>query len=451
MLPATFTDTVLLDTLTTSHEELTRSKALFLLSIAEFERRDLARERGAPTTVIWLIRQFNLAETTAYEYVSVGTRVSQFQLIAQAFLNAKLSYSVVRLLLRYLDKDNEVELLQLALSMTLRELELALSGRGSEEGDKEHEDSFRMWIDKSTGRVRISGDLNPVLGAELMAALKIGELAFLKDLAEIEPEVFEDDEQLTEEVEAAEEDAERGASGFGAPMSRRMLSAFTGMIQTIRCRPTNKLRAPGAQVNLVVTEDGHTFMPSNPAAPASRLVGATLNGQVRAHLLDAKGINLKLGRSQRLVTDGQVNTLMAKWFYQCAMPGCVHTRFMEFHHIHDYSSGGATNPDNLMPLCSACHSMVTAGTVRVGVDKLDPGKIRFGFPGGESFVSTHRGLPQRDAIGGADALPQLPVGPRISISDDEEEPSFSDPQDSARAESGCVSALGDQSRPPSRA
>lgn len=404
--PASLTDTALVSTLHDSHEEMTRSKALFLLALAEFHARGLARAHGAPSTVIWLLRHCDVRESTAFEYLRVGTQLSGFTLAAQAFLAGHLSYSKIRVLLRHLTTGNEAELVALAGQMTLRELEQALAGQENS-APAPPADRFRVIVDDETGWVRFHGELNPVLGAELLAALKIAELANLRDLAEIDPAVLDDAERLDAalaeaenspvEVEAVDETtgADLSATNFGVPTRNALLSALTGMIQMTRSRPMNKLRTPGAQVNLTVTEDGHAYLPSQPAAPASALVGAVLDGEIRAHLLNEKGVHITLGRGRRLVSDGQVRALMTRWHHQCAMPGCNHTRFLEFHHLHEWSAGGPTDLWNLVPLCSACHALVTVGRVRVEIDPTDTALVRFRFPGGHSFVSRNRGVPIR--------------------------------------------------------
>ncbi len=308
--PASLTDTALVSTLHDSHEEMTRSKALFLLALAEFHARGLARAHGAPSTVIWLLRHCDVRESTAFEYLRVGTQLSGFTLAAQAFLAGHLSYSKIRVLLRHLTTGNEAELVALAGQMTLRELEQALAGQENS-APAPPADRFRVIVDDETGWVRFHGELNPVLGAELLAALKIAELANLRDLAEIDPAVLDDAERLDAalaeaenspvEVEAVDEatGADLSATNFGVPTRNALLSALTGMIQMTRSRPTNKLRTPGAQVNLTVTEDGHAYLSSQPAAPASALVGAVLDGEIRAHLLDEKGVHITLGLARR--------------------------------------------------------------------------------------------------------------------------------------------------------
>ena len=400
------TDHDLLHRLTRAHDDMTRHKAEFLLSLAEFDARQLARDAGAPSTLRWLARTCRLADKTAYEYLRIGKGVAKFPVITAAFRDAELTYSQVRLLLRHLTVANELELLSLALSLSYSELELALAGRSQGDGGPDTErDSFRIWIDKKTGRYRFAGDLSPEMGAAFAAALKTGELANLRDLAEIDEELLADDDalgDLLDEADAPKEAEEPGdtpaVTRFGPPLNSNLLSGLFGMINLARCARTSTRRAPGAQVHVMFTEDGHAFMPSNPGAPADALVSALLNGELRGHLLDAKGVTMKMGRARRLISHGQETALLARWLFQCAMPGCNHTRFLEFHHLQEFSRGGATDPENLVPLCSACHSLVTHGLATIAFDPMNPASLRFSFRDGSVYVSKNRGLPVRDAV-----------------------------------------------------
>lgn len=389
----------LISTLISAHGEMTRFKALFILALADFHSRSLARELGSPSTTIWLMRTLSVAESTAFEYLRVGTTLARFPLVAAAFLAGELSYSVVRILAAHLTEENEAELLAAAKSLTITELRALLAGMGRPE--KPLSEQFSLHIDEETGWLKFHGRISPENAARLLAGLKIAELGNLVDLSEVDPEVLADGDAVSRELEKAENTPvavpaeERSATGFGAPRRSGLLAAFLGMVNMTRCRPTNRLRTPGAQVNLLVSEDGRAILPSIPGASSSSLVAAALNGDVRAHLLDNRGVQIAASRAQRLVGDAQVNALMARWNFQCAMPGCNHTRFMEFHHIIFYRDGGETELWNLIPLCSACHSLVTTGMAEITFGQGDSSVLNFTFAGGARYVSENRSLPMR--------------------------------------------------------
>ncbi|WP_245616236.1 HNH endonuclease [Corynebacterium doosanense] len=394
------TDGELVHELTTAHGGMTVNQAAFVLHLAEFDRRELYREQGASSTVAWLGRRLNIGRSAAYGYVQTSKSVVGFPSVAAAFLAGELTYSQVQLLCRYLTESNELELLALATSMSVRELEMALAGHPpggeGEGGERPRTDHFDVWIDDH-GRYRFSGELSPALGAQFLAAIKIGELANVRDLAEIEEERLDDDNELDHLLaEADAPEKERSVTRFGPAMKADLLPGFIGMVNLARSSKTSAARAPGAQVHVVVTEDGHAFMPLNPAAPSESLLGLVNDGELRGYLLDSKGVALKMGRKRRLASRSQESALLVTWQFRCATPGCCHTRFLEFHHIKPWQEGGLTDMENLIPLCSSCHALVTDGQIQIIEHPTDAHRLVFLFTDGTRFVSLNRGMPVRD-------------------------------------------------------
>ena len=453
------TDTDLTADITESHLSLTRSKARFILSLAEFDSRDLARSHASPGTAAWLQRTFSLSRSTAFEYLGVGRKLRNFPLVAQAFLDAEFSYSVVRLLLRYLTPENQEELIELARAHPLAELITMLAGR-DQPGATPRQNKISVVTDPETGRVRFWGELDPERGAEFKAALKISELANLIDLDTVSQEVLDDPvavEKLIDEArkpdapkntgdpeeseesngEGAETDAEEprhSRSRFGTGLSVTVFTAFMGLIHMVRSHPISRVRAPGAEVNVLLTQDNRAYIPGHHGGMTGDLMRLVLNGAVRYHLLDRGGLTLKATRSQRLATSAQIKALLVAWGYQCAGPGCSHTQFLEFHHIVPWKSGGATELSNLLPLCSGCHALVSAGIMTIIFD-TDPRFLRFRLPGGESYTSENRGLAVTNEAmgrwGDRYTSGAVPIGDEDLLQIWEHEDSFADPEPDA--------------------
>lgn len=441
---AGLSDNELVAVIAAANREMSRQHARFLLNLAEFDERGLALECGAKSTAAWIVRSFDVADNTAYDYLRVARTAATFQYVADSFQSTRINYSKVRLLGRYLTVDNEIELVLLAESMSYRELERALAGRprAGDEKDGPRVSRLRIWVDKDTGWIKFAGELGPADGQKLLTALKIGELASVVDLDDVDPEVLASEEKLSEAVSRAEEQPVAveaqpvdepspltGTSRFGLPMPSKLMSSFLSLLNIVHCSPANSRRAPGAQVQVLVTEDGHAHLPANPAAASGALSATVLNGYLRGHLLDSKGVTMKFGRAKRLVSDHQALAVLAAWQFQCAMPGCNHSRFIEFHHIVEWVRGGLTNPENLLPLCSFCHSMVTNGQVTVEPDLANSARLIFNFRDGSQFLSENRSLPLRtnqtsDAYLGA-RIPEVPeyrvYGPDGWLGFDDEE------------------------------
>ncbi|WP_156806846.1 HNH endonuclease signature motif containing protein [Corynebacterium capitovis] len=377
---------------------ITRQKAYLLQRIGQFDALGLARRMGASTTAMWLIQRLGVSNTTAHEYVKLARALRLFALLERAFGAGEVSYSKVRLVLPYMTEGNEEELVGMARSMGYHELEIALAGRPrNDDGERERPRSYVRMNTRPDGRVKLWAEFSPSEGAQVMAALKLGEIAYY----DTEVPAGEPTETLGERLDGIVDDLEkrpevqekrRAASGFGLPLGKVLLSSFMGMVNMVRARPKNPLRTPAAHVNIVVTSDGRAFLPNNSGAGAQSVANLVANGLMRVNTVDETGLVLNTGRSFRLATDAQVNALMVMWGGMCAMPGCTHSRFMEMHHIQDWADGGTTDLDNLLPLCSACHGLVTDGWARI---VKDSGDVHFILANGARFVSTNHGIPVR--------------------------------------------------------
>lgn len=407
--PNQLTDADLIALLQSTHVDSTRYFAAFIVSLAEFDQRGLAVKAGASSTLAWLDRALGIARSTAYGYLHTSRTLARFAMLATAFLAGELSYSKVRLLERHLTEDNEHELVALAMSLSYSDLKLALAGQGQDHPPTP--DRLRIWTDEN-GNCRIEGVLSPELGAQLAAAIKIGELASMRDLAEVDAQ-------------------ESTVTRFGPATDA--LTGFIGMINLARTATSSPQRAPGAEVHMVVTEDGHAFLPANPAAPAAALTGLLADASFRGLLLDSKGVALKMGRRRRLVSGGQELALMISWMFRCATPGCPHTRFLQFHHITAWARGGLTDCENLLPLCSRCHSMVSTGELRIAHHPTDTHQLVFTFADGARYVSINRGLPRRT---GCAAPPE--AEPPLRRGEWDDDPSVSFGEESTRVD--CLGA-----------
>jgi hypothetical protein len=92
-------------------------------------------------------------------------------------------------------------------------------------------------------------------------------------------------------------------------------------------------------------------------------------------VLNGAGMPLDIGRSQRLASAAQRRALEAT-HDTCAFDGCaVAFHACQIHHIDYWESGGPTDLDNMVPLCSRHHHAAHEGgwtlTLRAGTRQLD--------------------------------------------------------------------------------
>ena len=382
-----------------THRAMTQNKASLLSAIRMFDSLELANECGARTTAQFLIRRLGVSASTAHEYVSVAHRLAPFAYLQKHFSTGAINYSVVRLLLKYLTPENERELVELALGLGYHELEVALAGKQPQDNADSNDDPdyYLRLHTRENGDVAFHGNLNAADGAAFIAALKLGEIAYcdLDTILEgLDSEVDGEVGLARERAEGVEETlpARKTVSGYGLPVGRMLVQALMGIVHMARTRPKSTLTTPGAHVNILASPDGRGYMPNNVGAPSKAIANLLANANVRLSTVDSAGLILNTGRQTRLATAAQVNALMAMWGGQCAAPGCTHTRFIEIHHIEDWATGGLTDMANLLPLCSACHSLVTEGYLQTLKDDAD---IHFVYRDGTRYVSENYSMPRR--------------------------------------------------------
>lgn len=360
---------------------MTKNRAELLQLIYDFDVNGFAKAFGASSTSSWLVRELGIAASTAHEWLRVARQAVEFTFLMETFREAEIDYSTVRLLLKYLTVDNEMELVELAKELGHEQMKKYLAGKETSDSGSEKPEHYLRVKELANGDVAVEGVMSGIDGGYLKAALKIGEMSYY------------DHEHAQHQAHAEEtRPARQTVSGYGMPIGRSLLQSFMGMVHMVRTKTTSTLRTPGAHVNIVLNADGHAYMPAAPKVPSAALTNLVANGLSRLNVADSAGLILNVGRAQRLATDAQVNALMTMWGHQCAMPGCTHTRFMEIHHMEEWADGGETNLDNLIPLCSACHSLVTDGWAHI---ERHGHQIRFFMGDGSAFVSENHSTSRR--------------------------------------------------------
>ena len=386
-------------------------RAKMLDAVGQFDEQGLAEQYGEKSTATWLRNELNLPQATAFEYVRVARGLRKFRRLYDAFESGVMPYSTVRFLLRYMDECNEEQYVELALSMSFADLQIVLAGARPKEEDPT--EPFARARECDDGMIAFEARLPAVAGQKLLTALKVAQLASF-GLEDVDPDDLQDPEKMQKLIDdaAAAEDAvpseqdraprkrtkitmddiARSVSRYGPPEKQDVYGALLSMIDMVRANPKSPLRSPGVQVNLMVNQQGQCWIPENRSAPSEDVRSYLANAMVRLHLLDDTGLTIHVGRSRRFATDGQVQALLAIWGYQCAMPGCSHRRFIEMHHIKEWEHGGMTDLDNLIPLCSSCHSQVSHGVITIERQGSD---LFFTFKNGARFVSRNRKQPRR--------------------------------------------------------
>ena len=360
-------DTII-NTIVESARLFAYSHAEILTAIAEFDTHNLAEAYGCASTGAWLARVLKMKRSRAYEYAAVARKLTGFPTILDALRQGTIDYTSVRYMLDYATYANQAELINIATHSGYQGLVTALAGADTTEAQPEDTGEVcGLHIREDGQYIRGWFCMNATDGAAFQTALRAGAHAYAED------------EHTLDETDAA-----MMRSTFGLPPARLMLQSLMGMVHMVRTgAATHATMAPAAQVMVHMTSDGRAFLPNHMAAPAARLANLVDHADLMGVLYDADGQVIRFGRKRRLASPKQVQVLLGMWGHKCAVPGCGHTRFLQMHHIRDWAEGGATDIENLVPLCSRCHSLVTDGFIRV----VKPGPtLYFRFASGEQWV-----------------------------------------------------------------
>ena len=163
---------------------------------------------------------------------------------------------------------------------------------------------------------------------------------------------------------------ERDAAGGAAVSDAELMAELSRMLLSTKADGSIPGRKPvdtscfhvvvDAKTRQVLTEDGPVSLS---------------DGEVEAAVSDGASKLTKAKRRRVLDRDG----------HRCRC--CKSRQNLQIHHVRFVSQGGATRPDNLLALCSYCHSRIHEGLLRVR-----------GKPNGELEFQDRRGRSLRGAL-----------------------------------------------------
>ena len=175
-------------------------------------------------------------------------------------------------------------------------------------------------------------------------------------------------------------------------------------------------RRPSADITIVqhLSADGteaFAEVAGGEVIPPSVLEEYFCDARIKGVVFSGEGVPLWHGHAKRLATKAQMNALRARYG---ACGGCgVDMWICQGHHIEPVSEGGATNIDNMMLVCWACHQKIHHHRWRVVPDGrglytiAPPERIRHGPAHAPDPPPVHRGPPPRAARHpGASAAPR---------------------------------------------
>ncbi len=256
----------------------------------------------------------------------------------------------------------------------------------------------------STGMVQVRGQLDPVAGAQLKAAID----HCARPLSATDAEAV--DGQGRVRVVDDRTPGQRGADALGR-VTRQGL-ASTGVRGgeppriIVHATADQVLARPGA---------GRATCEQTGLVTAPLLRRLQCDAALSAVLLAPSGAVLNLGRSTRCITPAQRRALLAR-DGGCVVPGCeVPSAQLEGHHVTAWAAGGLTDIDAVVLACGPHHTMLDLGTwsVRMAAGVPQVRAPRWVDPGGHWLAVPRRAAARAAiALGEQLALPPASGDPR---------------------------------------
>ncbi len=357
---------------------LTAGMARWIALVDEYDRREgWGRWWGVGSTAHWISWQCACSLRTARDHVRVARALRELPLIREAFASGSLSYSKVRALTREATRASEEFLLKQATCATASQLDRMLAGyRRSERPDPEREGERGLsWHWNRDGSLTVSARLDPDEGRALLDALEAGRSR------------IRDDSRASREKD--------GSAEPPPPLSKRRAAnadALALICESFMAHGAAE-RAGHERRRLIVHVDvealardgtGRAELENGPAiAPElARRLGCDATVQA---LVKRGRKALYLGRRTRSISPA-LNLALRERDGGCRFPGCANRRFTDAHHIVHWSSGGRTDPENLVLLCRRHHRLVHEGGFSVSGNANE--ELVFRDPRGKALESS---------------------------------------------------------------
>ncbi len=322
-----------------------------LTLVREFDERAGFLQWGLENSAEWLAWRCDLSMTTALEKVRVAHALKTLPAISGAFATGELSYSKVRALTRVANRDNEDDLLALALRHTAanvaqrcRELRCGSVDSINDAARAYANRSLRVRRDLSRGMMTITAELPLDAGELVEKAL---------------------DKARDDEVLRIPDLADTSWSTRQADAFVNVVTGYLSGCDGERTSNDNYLVTVHVDKSALAGGDGRSGLPIE----SVKRLCCESHAVVITEGDD--GEPLSIGRKSRIIPKAIARAVGARDNDCCTFPGCKHRRHLHCHHVEHWSNGGETSLANLVLLCTKHHTLVHEGGFRIEKDFRD--------------------------------------------------------------------------------
>ncbi|ASJ75730.1 HNH endonuclease signature motif containing protein [Granulosicoccus antarcticus] len=346
-------------------EDISSGMADQLELLVRFDDLEGWKTSGSRHCVAWMNLELGISLQLGWEYLRVGRKVRSLPITRALFRAGKLSWSIVRLLTRVADENNEALLCHTALDASVSDVERLVNEyrwQQDEEENKADGENARSlqqiearsfgWSSASNGNTLIRLSLPPEVAQAFLNSVE-------QSLAQLEES---DDSTTQRRADAAVLMAENSLQNAGREM------ATADRYQVIVTVDASDLSAnsPEQQDQQPAPNPIPSKRPTiNGAGPIAIETARRLACDCSISTITHQhGEPLDIGRKSRLWPPAMARAIKNR-DQHCQYPGCTQTRHLHIHHIQHWADGGSTRVDNGICLCSKHHTAVHEGGYRI--------------------------------------------------------------------------------------
>ncbi len=284
---------------------------------------------------------FTEGQTRAF--LKIGRRLQELPELKRAMANGLLSWTKAEKIAQNATPDNEMELIGLAQSMSVRELGLHV-GKPKE--------------NPATALILPPPKLDPIPKPAIRKPRR-------NPPSDIVPKPASEKCHVTFVFTPEEYSRWEAMIGRGGGRSKEVL-LLEGMACLNEESVGNGLTGPEHLIiihecpvcgNAALNNSRGTFKVEKPLLEGARC-DATIQSED--------------GRRRSVIPPRLRRQVLARDHNRCQYPGCLHTRFLQIHHRVPVSQGGRTELENLVTLCSRCHLRLHADEADLKLKGRDP-------------------------------------------------------------------------------
>ncbi len=312
-------------------------RSIFYLKIIKDRR--IYKALGYKTILEYAAREAGLGRKQCEAFLSLGRKLGDLPRIAASLEAGQLTWRQAQEICRVADPENEATWVEAAAGLNVRELEAAV--RESRDKTLTRHQDLHIGAEEAT-------DLLPLDTAPTRFPQPV-----LENRREIDSPAPADTPQYVtfkftlSQFMLWESWLAQNRQGDTAATKETLLC---DSLEAKRGRCRHILRTvihicPECDTAILPTSRGDY------AAPRALVEKARCDGEVQH--VD--------GRLTRIIPPRMRRMILARDGHRCRAAGCLHTQYLQMHHIQPSCAGGETRPENLITLCSRCHRTLHNG------------------------------------------------------------------------------------------